>query len=210
MKGLPLFILLAGVLTAGAASAQDYQPDDPPPPGATGDVRAISGEVLVVQGKVLPLVLKVLEIKGIASGLSGQIDPLKAALDELGAKVEEKEIKINLSADVLFDFDKANLREEAGPALRRVAEVLAAYAKAAVLVEGHTDAKGSDKYNQKLSERRAEAVVKWLKGDGVKNKMTARGLGESRPVADNEKLDGSDDPDGRQKNRRVEITVKTD
>jgi outer membrane protein OmpA-like peptidoglycan-associated protein len=68
------------------------------------------------------------------------------------------------SADVLFDFDKADLRSEARPALTKVADVLRAHAKAVTLIQGHTDGKGTDQYNQPLSERRAEAVRRWLAG----------------------------------------------
>jgi photosystem I P700 chlorophyll a apoprotein A2 len=80
-----------------------------------------------------------------------------------------------------------------------------------VLIEGHTDSKGKDSYNQKLSERRANSVKNWLvenagaDGDRIKIK----GWGEAKPAVPNEKSDGSDDPDGRQQNRRVEITIKT-
>jgi outer membrane protein OmpA-like peptidoglycan-associated protein len=78
-----------------------------------------------------------------------------------------------------------------------------------VLIEGHTDGKGNDQYNQKLSERRADAVRRWLAEHGIAAAMTTHGWGKTRPVAPNTKPNGADDPDGRQKNRRVEITVKT-
>jgi outer membrane protein OmpA-like peptidoglycan-associated protein len=78
------------------------------------------------------------------------------------------------------------------------------------LIEGYTDSKGSDSYNLRLSDKRAASVKDWLvKKGGVGNKkMTTKGWGEANPVAPNENPDGSDNPEGRQKNRRVEITVK--
>jgi outer membrane protein OmpA-like peptidoglycan-associated protein len=206
-------LLLSAVMSLaalGGAAAQELDPDAPIPAGAKGKVLQLSGKILPLNGKVLALEGKILEIKGLAAGLAGAVSPVEAALEELGATVEEKQIKIDLAADVLFDFDKADLRPEAGPALAKVGEVLAAYPLAIVLIEGHTDAKGSDSYNQKLSERRAQSVVDWLTGKGVANKMTAKGLGEKTPVAANEKPDGTDDPEGRQKNRRVQITVNTE
>jgi outer membrane protein OmpA-like peptidoglycan-associated protein len=151
----------------------------------------------------------VLELRGVVTPLGGRVDPLQAALQGLGATVKGKEIKIDLAADVLFDFDKAELRPQAQPALEKVVAVLQAYPKAVVAIDGHTDGKGKAQYNQKLSERRADAVKRWLGQAGVDAQMTARGWGKSKPVAPNTKSDGSDDPDGRQKNRRVEITVKT-
>jgi outer membrane protein OmpA-like peptidoglycan-associated protein len=145
---------------------------------------------------------KVLDIVGLVRSVD-------ATLKDLGATVTETEIKIALSADVLFDFDKADLRPEARPQLEKVASVLKEHPQAPVLIEGHTDNKGTGPYNQALSERRAESVRRWLVASGVTAPMTTRGLGESRPVAANTKPDGSDDPEGRQRNRRVEITVKT-
>ena len=194
--------LLALTLLGGAAWAQKYGPDDPLPP----DVKIV---ILPLKGQVFELKGTVLELRGIASGMKARVDPVKAALKDLGARVTEREIKIELSADVLFDFDKANLRPEAGPSLEKVAAVMKTYPKASASIEGHTDGKGSDQYNQRLSERRADSVLRWLTAAGVKTKMSAHGWGKTKPVAPNAKPDGSDDPVGRQKNRRVEITVRT-
>jgi outer membrane protein OmpA-like peptidoglycan-associated protein len=77
-------------------------------------------------------------------------------------------------------------------------------------VDGHTDSIGSDAYNQSLSERRAASVKAWLVAhDGVPAATPIRGFGKTRPVAPNSKPDGSDAPDGRQKNRRVEVVIDT-
>ena len=115
-----------------------------------------------------------------------------------------------MSADVLFDFDKADIKKEAAPSLEKVAALLGEHPRAEVSIEGHTDGKGGPDYNQKLSERRASSVSRWLKGrkglGGVR--FTIRGFGATKPVAPNRKPDGSDDPEGRQKNRRVEIVVR--
>jgi outer membrane protein OmpA-like peptidoglycan-associated protein len=174
--------------------AQKYQPDDPIPPGA--------------QGKVLPIQGKVVEIKGLSLGVAGKVQDLDAALRDLGAKTTETEIRIELSSDVLFDFDKADLLPKAIPELEKVATVLKSYPKASCTIEGHTDKKGSEEYNQKLSERRADSVKKWLLAKGLSNPMTIRGWGAKKPVAPNTLPNGRDNPDGRQKNRRVEIVVK--
>lgn len=120
------------------------------------------------------------------------------------------ELRFELTADLLFDFDKADLRPEAESLLRDVVAQIRARAKQpSVRVEGHTDAKGSDAYNQDLSERRSASVKGWLVQHGKlpARSVAAVGLGERQPVAANEKPDGSDDPAGRQRNRRVEIVV---
>jgi outer membrane protein OmpA-like peptidoglycan-associated protein len=119
------------------------------------------------------------------------------------------QIKINLAADILFDFDKADLRPEAAPELEKVLAVLKSYPAAKALIEGHTDGKGSDSYNQPLSERRAQAVRRWLIDHGAITPIATRGWGKTRPIVPNAKPNGIDDPEGRQKNRRVEITVNT-
>jgi outer membrane protein OmpA-like peptidoglycan-associated protein len=191
----PAAVGLALLLAAAPATqARQHKPEDPVPPGATAKVLSVSG--------------KILELRGLSLGVSGKAVSLEAALKDLGAKVTEQEIRIDLSADVLFDFDKADLRNEAAPALEKVAAVLKAYPAAAVAIEGHTDSKGNDQYNQALSERRAASVRGWLGGHGVGNPITTRGWGAKKPVAPNSKPGGADDPEGRQKNRRVEITLK--
>ena len=204
-----LVAVVSALLQIVPAAAQQPGPDDPLPPDAKAEVSPLHGTVLELKATVSELKPTVLEIRGAASGMQARAQSLQGALKDLGAKVTGQEIKISLAADVLFDFDKADLRPEARPALEKVAAVVKSYPKAAVLIEGHTDAKGNDQYNQKLSERRAESVRHWLEADGVAAAMTTRGWGKTRPVAPNTKPNGADDPDGRQKNRRVEITVKT-
>jgi outer membrane protein OmpA-like peptidoglycan-associated protein len=124
--------------------------------------------------------------------------------------VTEREIRIDLSADVLFDFDKADLKPAADADLGKVAEVARANPGTPIQVAGHTDSKGADAYNQRLSERRAEAVKAWLveRGGVEAARIQTRGWGETRPVVPNETSGGVDDPEGRQRNRRVEITIR--
>ncbi|SBV35111.1 OmpA family protein [uncultured Stenotrophomonas sp.] len=111
---------------------------------------------------------------------------------------------------VNFDFDKATLRPDAVSVLSEAAEILKRYPELRVEVAGHTDAKGSDAYNQKLSERRATAVYDYLTGNGVaaSRLIGPVGYGESRPIAPNTNEDGSDNPEGRAKNRRTELNVQ--
>lgn len=141
--------------------------------------------------------------------LQFKTEGIKGDTRKLDMKETDTEVKINLQADVLFDFDKADIRQEAEPTLRKAVDVIKKYPRSKVLIEGHTDAKGSDEYNQKLSERRANSVKDWfVKNSGIDGKrFEAKGWGKTKPVAPNTKPDRSDDPEGRQKNRRVEITV---
>lgn len=108
---------------------------------------------------------------------------------------------VNMS-DVLFDTAKFTLRPAAREKLAKVAGIVLAHPGLKLEIEGHTDAVGSDEYNQKLSENRAKSVSDYLTQQGMKpDAITAKGMGESVPVADNATAAG------RQQNRRVELIV---
>jgi outer membrane protein OmpA-like peptidoglycan-associated protein len=110
--------------------------------------------------------------------------------------------KVTLAADVLFDFDKAVLKNEGKSKLDDLATKVKAINLEVVIAIGHTDSIGSDAYNQKLSVRRAESVKAYLVSKGVEpNRIYTEGKGEKQPVASNKTVDG------REKNRRVEIEV---
>jgi outer membrane protein OmpA-like peptidoglycan-associated protein len=143
-------------------------------------------------------------IGGASQGIVATVQEVHQAMQALGATESAVEVKVDLPADVLFDFDKADVRTDAAQALGRLATVIRGYPNGRVDIEGHTDAKGSAAYNQKLSEHRAESVKRWLvEREGIPaDRLTTRGAGASRPVADN-----STDA-GRQKNRRVEVVIQ--
>lgn len=123
------------------------------------------------------------------------------------AKCEER---LSVLADALFEFDKSTLSPHAEETLLALAPMLKEKVGASpVIVEGHTDSIGTDAYNQKLSEARAKTVEAWLKEKGyLKVGSSVKALGKTKPIAPNTNPDGSDSPQGRQKNRRVEIVVK--
>ncbi len=128
---------------------------------------------------------------------------LEGALKELAAEVTPEEIRIDLAADVLFDFDKAELKTAAEAQLNQLLTVVNSRPDAQVSIEGHTDVRGDDAYNQSLSQRRAESVRRWLTQRGVAaTRLIAIGAGESRPVNA-----GSSEAD-HQANRRVEIRIR--
>ncbi|HEY8188234.1 MAG TPA: OmpA family protein [Pyrinomonadaceae bacterium] len=179
---------------------------------------------MLLQGVVLAFAYLVVGQIALAQESNQVPDPSKNKIldlvftvQDLGGKVQDlqvketgQEIRIELAADVLFDFDKADLRPAAQKTLHQAADIIKEKAKGTVRIEGHTDSKGNDAYNQKLSERRAAAVKAWfINKEGLGNQQfTTQGFGAKKPVASNTKPDGSDDPDGRQKNRRVEIILK--
>jgi outer membrane protein OmpA-like peptidoglycan-associated protein len=119
-----------------------------------------------------------------------------------------KQVRLFLAADVLFDFDRSTIRTDAAKTLHQVADIIRARSKGVVRVEGYTDSKGNAAYNARLSEQRAVSVKEWLASKEALNAaMTTAGFGAASPVAPNTKPDGSDDPAGRQRNRRVEIVI---
>jgi len=121
-----------------------------------------------------------------------------AGLVDLGASLE-KACHVALYG-VLFDFNKSTLQPASDAVLQPVVKLMASDKALKLEVQGHTDNVGNDAYNQTLSEARAKSVVAWLTAHGVAaDRLTARGYGKTKPVADN----GSDD--GRARNRRVEI-----
>lgn len=111
---------------------------------------------------------------------------------------------------VNFDFDKSNLRPDAVAILQEAVTILSNYPDMRVEVAGHTDAIGTDAYNQDLSQRRAKAVYDYLTTHGIDASRISgpSGYGESRPIAPNTNADGSDNPEGRARNRRTELNVQ--
>lgn len=109
---------------------------------------------------------------------------------------------------IYFDFDKDNIRDESVIELSKLYYFMTSNPEMIVEVAGHTDSRGTDEYNIDLSKRRAKSVQKWLDERGIKAKrVVTKGYGEAKPIADNLKPNGDDDPEGRQMNRRIELTI---
>jgi outer membrane protein OmpA-like peptidoglycan-associated protein len=119
------------------------------------------------------------------------------------ARTAENEITLNLPENVTFDFGKSNLKPQFRGPISQVAQTLKEYPSTTVDVMGHADSVGSDAFNQTLSQHRADAVASALRQDGVQpERLISIGYGENQPIASNET------PDGRAKNRRVEIKLR--
>lgn len=134
---------------------------------------------------------------------------ISKTLSDLDAKQTDEGLVINLPENILFDFDKAEIKNEAEPTLKKISELLAYYKDSPMQINGHTDSKGSDSYNQQLSEKRANAVKEYLakKFEADANRLKTKGFGETKPIAENE-TNGTDNPEGREKNRRVEVIIE--
>jgi outer membrane protein OmpA-like peptidoglycan-associated protein len=166
--------------------------------------------------KVLDIVSHVEDMSGDVRSMAGNVQNMTAKINtmvgqskNIAVKQSRTEVRIEMAADVLFDFDSAQIQAKARPSLARVAKFIQSSAKGQVRILGYTDGKGSAAYNQGLSERRAKSVERWfVEKDGLRNvNFATQGFGARNPVAPNTKPDGSDNPEGRKKNRRVEIVV---
>ena len=150
-------------------------------------------------------------IGGIAGAAVGytmdkQIKELKEQTAGSGVDVTETDngqaILVNLPDGVTFDVGSATLKPEFRATLDKVAESLIQYPNSLIDVYGHTDSTGSDSFNQTLSENRARTVMNYLITKGVPAaRIRSQGFGETMPIADNAT------PEGRSKNRRVEIKI---
>jgi outer membrane protein OmpA-like peptidoglycan-associated protein len=114
------------------------------------------------------------------------------------------ELSVN---SISFDYDRSNLGGDVAE-LDKVVNFLKSNKNMKVEISGYTDSKGTDEYNLTLSKRRANAVAAYLASKGIsRDRIITTGNGESKPIAANENSDGSDNPEGRAKNRRTEIRV---
>jgi outer membrane protein OmpA-like peptidoglycan-associated protein len=143
----------------------------------------------------------------IGAAIGHRLDKQQQELQQIpGVEVSrpsEGEIAVNLTNDILFDFNSSSLRTESRQTLRDLAANFRNYPDEQVTVEGHTDLVGTPSYNQTLSDQRASSVSSFLIDEGVpSSRITSIGYGETRPKASN------DTPEGRQVNRRVEIHIR--
>lgn len=206
---IPVSLLAAAVMLSACA-------DDPNRRTKAGAaVGAVTGAVLGHQvndeeGRYVGAVVGALA----GAGVGRYMDKQHVALQERLAAEQAREelyitrmagdaLRVGVASDYSFEVDSAELSFGAQSTFDRIANVLKDYDKTAIHVVGHTDSTGSDAYNQKLSERRASEVAKYLSSRGVSSsRILIWGRGESEPVA------GNDTKAERARNRRVDIVVK--
>lgn len=209
MKQVILPLLIASVLAGCAA-------DDPNKRAKTGAaIGAVAGAILGHQvdhdsGRFVGAAVGAIAGGVVGNYMDKQQQEFEQALSEEQRqhqievqRLKDQSLKIDISSEVSFDFDSDQLKPTFKPTLNKVADILQRYERTVVHVIGHTDSVGSEEYNQRLSERRAQSVVDYLALQGVmRDRLRADGMGESQPRATNETAAG------RQLNRRVELIVK--
>lgn len=208
--------LLTGSVILSAALLTACATDDPNRRAKTGAaIGAIAGAVLGHQtdsshGREVGAVVGA--VAGAAIG-DYMDDQQKEFEDQLAQEQRNKEIeierladdtlKLNLNSEVSFDVDSYSIKPSFQDPLNKLADVIRKYDRTDVTVAGHTDSSGSDSYNQRLSENRAQAVASYFASRGITpGRLTTVGYGESQPRADNGTASG------RQLNRRVEILLR--
>ena len=120
------------------------------------------------------------------------------------AAMTDRGITVTFDSDLLFPLNSSYLTDQAKGEIDKLINLLADYPNASLIVDGHTDATGTEEYNQWLSEKRAQSVKKYITDHGIDDsRITTNGYGQTTPVAAN------DTKEGRQQNRRVEVTIVT-
>jgi len=199
-----LTLALAVVLATGCQSLSNTEQGAIIGTGAGGAAGAAIGKAVggTAEGAIVGAV-----VGGAAGAIIGQrMDRKAKELEEelANADVERigEGIVVTFDSGLLFDFDSSALRSGARQDLGEFATSMQDYPETEILVVGHTDSKGSDSYNQGLSERRAQSAADYLQQQGITaNRIRTVGRGESEPVATN------DTEEGRQQNRRVEVAI---
>ncbi|MFX0203364.1 MAG: OmpA family protein [Candidatus Hodarchaeota archaeon] len=172
--------------------------------GAGGVVGGVIGRAA---GSTVAGVLIGAALGGAAGAFIGNYMDKQAAeieRDIAGARVERigEGIKITFSSGIMFDVDKAALKDQYKGELSELATILNKYADTDILLEGHTDSTGAEEYNLELSRKRSQAVASYLATKNVNPvRFTTVGYGESQPIASNETQEG------RAQNRRVEVAI---
>ena len=208
--------LVTATLLASCATytGQTSDPNDPNRTGRGAAIGAVAGAVLGAatgdnaterrQRATVGAALGAATGAGIGAYQDRQEARLRQQMAGTGVEVERQgnNIMLNMPSGITFDFDRYDLKPEFRPVLDNLASTLNEYYQTRIEIVGHTDSKGSDAYNQTLSQNRANSVANYLGGRGVaSNRMIVSGAGETRPVASN------DTEAGRAQNRRVEITL---
>lgn len=211
IKKYTLFLLTSIIFVSGLFSCNSFKKLNKEQRGAIIGIGAGGALGAVIGSKSKnPAVYAIIgsAVGGVAGTFIGkymdkQAEKLKKDLDVL-ADVERvgEGIKITMKSGVLFDFNSSKINPKVNSNLVQFAETLKQYPDTEILVAGHTDNVGTEEYNMKLSQQRADAVSAILKANSVsRNRLTILGYGEKNPVTDNV----SDA--GREQNRRVEFAI---
>jgi len=199
-----IIILSASMILSGCASMKKAEKGAVIGTAAGGAIGAVIGKVSgnTALGAVIGAAVGGTTGAIIGNKMDKQAEEIKKTVPD--AKVERvgEGIVVEFNSNILFGFDKADLSVEAKGNLDKLVTVLNTYADTDIELQGHTDSKGSEAYNQTLSEKRATTVSAYLAEKSIKaDRVTIKGFGETVPKYDNET------EEGRAQNRRVEFLI---
>ncbi len=196
--------LVAAIISGGCASMNRTQKGAAVGTAAGGAMGAVIGKAAgnTAMGAIIGAAVGGASGAIIGRQMDKQAEEIKNTVPD--AKVERvgEGIVVEFSSNILFDFDKSDLSAEATQNLNKLVTVLNTYPDTNIELQGHTDNKGSESYNQTLSEKRAGTVSGYLTSQGINaSRLSIVGFGETMPKYDNET------DDGRALNRRVEFLI---
>jgi outer membrane protein OmpA-like peptidoglycan-associated protein len=200
-------VLLICLLVAGTLSCSSWSRKEKGAAAGAAAGGVVGGLIGRAAGNTAAGVILGAVIGGAAGAYIGDYMDKQAAeieRDIEGARVERigEGIKITFDSGILFDVNKAALKQPSKLELAELAQILSKYADTNILLEGHTDSTGSEEYNLDLSRLRAQSVANELSTNGVNaSRFTIMGYGESQPIAENSSAEG------RALNRRVEVAI---
>jgi outer membrane protein OmpA-like peptidoglycan-associated protein len=204
IKHLALATAFSGFIISGCSTATRSQKGAVIGAAGGGAIGAVIGKAAgnTAMGAIIGATVGGVAGAVIGKKMDKQAEEMKEVLGDAEVRREGEGIIINFKEKVLFAYDRSDLGSSAQANLDKLVNVLNKYPDTNIEIIGHTDAKGSDDYNLGLSERRANAVINYLKGKSISStRLSARGMGESDPVAAN------DTDEGRAQNRRVEFVI---
>jgi outer membrane protein OmpA-like peptidoglycan-associated protein len=204
IRQFALILTMAGIFAAGCKSMNKTHKGAVIGAAGGGVIGGVIGRAM---GNTAMGVIIGATVGGVTGAVIGrkmdkQAEEMKQVLGDAEVKRVGEGIVIEFKDKVLFGFDRADLTAQARTNLDKLSNVLIKYPDTNIEILGHTDSKGTDTYNQGLSERRAISVSSYLKTIGITSaRLSTRGMGESDPVSVNE-TEG-----GRSENRRVEFVI---
>lgn len=204
MKHITILTALFAILLSGCKTATRTQKGAVIGVAGGGAVGAVIGKVAgnTAMGAIIGATVGGVTGAVIGKKMDQQAEEMQKVLDDAEVRREGEGIVVKFKEQVLFAFNSSDLGSNAQTNLNKLVDVLNRYPDTDITVIGHTDSIGTDAYNQTLSEKRANAVISYLRSHNIaSSRLTAKGMGESDPVAAN------DTEDGRAQNRRVEFVI---
>jgi outer membrane protein OmpA-like peptidoglycan-associated protein len=204
IKLLTVTVVLMGLIASGCKSMNKTQKGAVIGAAGGGTIGAVIGKAAgnTAMGAIIGAAVGGATGAVIGHKMDKQAEEMKKVLGDAEVRRVGEGIVIDFKEKVLFGFDRSDLGANAATNLDKLINVLNKYPDTDIEILGHTDNKGTDEYNQGLSERRATSVSGYLKNHGISSsRVSTKGMGENDPIASN------DTEEGRSQNRRVEFVI---